>query len=70
VLPDVRNRRGPQLTDQHHVPVLNQVITLAVDQLDAHYAAAIRLYGVYIDHIIDMADMISTGIIQQFPARF
>jgi hypothetical protein len=49
---------------------LNQVIALAVDQLDGQYAAAIRLYGVYIDHIIDMADMLSTGIIQQFPARF
>ena len=49
---------------------LNQVISLAVDQLDGHYAAAIRLYGVYIDHILDMADMLSTGIIQQFPARF
>ncbi|MGH2891909.1 MAG: hypothetical protein ACRDPM_01390 [Solirubrobacteraceae bacterium] len=49
---------------------LNQVIALAVDELDGHYAAAIRLYGVYIDHIIDMADMLSTGIIQQFPARF
>jgi hypothetical protein len=49
---------------------LNQVIALAVDQLDGHYAAAIRLYGVYIDHILNMADMLSTGIIQQFPSRF
>jgi hypothetical protein len=49
---------------------LNQVIALAVDQLDGHYAAAIRLYGVYIDHIISMADMLSTGIVQQFPSRF
>ena len=49
---------------------LNQVIALAVDQLDGHYAAAIRLYGVYIDHIISMADMLSTGIIEQFPSRF
>lgn len=49
---------------------LNQVIALAVDQLDGHYAAAIRLYGVYIDHIIEMADMLSTGIIEQFPSRF
>jgi hypothetical protein len=49
---------------------LKQVIALAVDQLDGHYAAAIRLYGVYINHIIDMADILSTGIIQQFPARF
>jgi len=49
---------------------LNQVISLAVDQLDGHYAAAIRLYGVYIDHIISMADMLSSGIIEQFPSRF
>jgi hypothetical protein len=46
------------------------VIAVAVDQLDGHYAAAVRLYGVYIDHIIDMADMLSTGIIEQFPSRF
>jgi hypothetical protein len=46
------------------------VITLAVDQLDGRYAAAIRVYGVYIDHILDMADMLSTGIIEQFPSRF
>jgi hypothetical protein len=49
---------------------LNQVIALAVDQLDGHYAAAIGLYDVYIGHIIDMADMLSTGIMEQFPARF
>jgi hypothetical protein len=49
---------------------LNQVIGLAVDQLQGHYSAAISLYGVYIDHILDMADMLSRGIIQQFPARF
>lgn len=49
---------------------LNQVIALAVDQLDGHSAAAIRLYGVYIDHILNMADMLSTGIIEQFPSRF
>ncbi len=49
---------------------LNQVIALAVDQLDGHYSAAIRLYDVYIGHIIDMADMLSTGIMEQFPARF
>jgi hypothetical protein len=49
---------------------LDQVVALAVDQLQGHYAAAIRLYDVYIDHILDMADMLSTGIMQQFPARF
>jgi hypothetical protein len=49
---------------------LNQVIGLAVDQLQGDYEGAIRLYDVYIAHIIDMADMLSTGIIEQFPARF
>ena len=49
---------------------LNQVVALAVDQLKGHYPAAISLYGVYINHILDMADMLSSGIIQQFPARF
>jgi hypothetical protein len=49
---------------------LNQVVALATDQLEGRYADAIRLYDVYIGHILDMADMLSTGIIQQFPAQF
>jgi hypothetical protein len=49
---------------------LNQVIALAVDQLQGHYAAAVRLYDTYIRHILDMADMLSSGIMQQFPNRF
>jgi len=49
---------------------LNQVIALAVDQLKGHYQAAIHEYGVYIDHILDMAHMLSTGVEQQFPSRF
>jgi hypothetical protein len=49
---------------------LDQVVSLAVDQLQGRYAAAVRLYDVYIGHILDMADMLSTGIVQQFPARF
>jgi hypothetical protein len=49
---------------------LNQVIALAVAQLQADYPAAIRLYDRYIAHILDMADTLSTGIIEQFPARF
>ena len=49
---------------------LNQVVALAVDQLEGHYTQAISLYNRYIGHILDMADMLSTGIIQQFPAQF
>ena len=51
-------------------PHLNQVVALAADQLKGHYVAAITLYDRYIGHILDMADMLSTGIMQQFPARF
>ena len=49
---------------------LNQVIGLAVDQLTGKYGAAVKLYDVYIGHILDMADMLSEGIIKQFPGRF
>ncbi|MBS1880756.1 MAG: hypothetical protein JST31_14695 [Actinobacteria bacterium] len=49
---------------------LNQVVGLAVAQLTGRYGAAIRLYGAYIDHLLQMADMLSEGIVQQFPARF
>jgi hypothetical protein len=49
---------------------LNQVIEQAVDELEGNYAADARAFAPYIRHIVDMADMISDGIIQQFPARF
>jgi hypothetical protein len=50
---------------------LNQVVALAVDQIKGRYGAGIRLYDVYIHHIlVGMADMLSNGIIQQFPSRF
>src|SRR4051812_36189609 len=49
---------------------LNQVIEQAVDELTGDYAAGARAFGPYIHHILDMADMISGGIIRQFPSRF
>jgi uncharacterized membrane protein YphA (DoxX/SURF4 family) len=49
---------------------LDQVVGLAVDQLEGRYGAAIDLYSHYIDHLLDMADMLSNGIVHQFPARF
>jgi hypothetical protein len=50
---------------------LKQVIGLAVDQINGHYRAGIRLYDRYIHHILSgMADMLSNGIIEQFPHRF
>ena len=49
---------------------LNQVIEQAVDELKGDYAASAAAYAPYIRHILDMADMISGGIIQQFPNKF
>ena len=49
---------------------LNQVIEQAVDELKGNYLAGARAFGPYIRHILDMADMISSGIIRQFPRRF
>jgi hypothetical protein len=48
---------------------LDQVIEQAVDELKGDYAADARARS-YIRHILDMADMISSGIIRQFPRRF
>jgi hypothetical protein len=49
---------------------LNQVIEQTVDELNGDYAAGARAFEPYIEHILDMADMISDGIIRQFPGRF
>jgi hypothetical protein len=49
---------------------LRQVIEQGVDELQGKYAADARAYAPYIRHIIEMADMISAGIIRQFPHRF
>jgi hypothetical protein len=46
------------------------VIQQAVDELTGNYAAGARAFGPYIQHILNMADMISSGIINQFPGRF
>jgi hypothetical protein len=49
---------------------LQQVIGQAVDELTGKYGAGAKAFGPYIQHILDMADMISGGIIRQFPSRF
>jgi hypothetical protein len=49
---------------------LDQVIEQAVDELKGNYTADARAFAPYIRHILGMADMISSGIIRQFPRRF
>ena len=41
-----------------------------VDELKGNYAADARVFAPYIRHILNLADMISGGIIKQFPNRF
>jgi len=49
---------------------LNQTLKEAVDRLNGRYAADIRDYEAVHAHILEMADMLSDGIMKQFPARF
>ena len=49
---------------------LDQTLGEAVSQLTGHYAAGVRQYDAIEQHILSMADMLSNGIVQQFPDRF
>jgi Flp pilus assembly protein TadB len=49
---------------------LDQTLAEAVDELTGHYHAGVREYAAIERHILEMADMFSTGLIHQFPGRF
>ena len=49
---------------------IDQTITYASDVIGGNYEAAIRDYGVAESHMFEMADMLSHGIVDQFPDRF
>ena len=49
---------------------LDQTIQEAVAQLTGDYAASVRTYDEIEDHILTMADTLSSGIVAQFPRRF
>jgi hypothetical protein len=49
---------------------LDQTLAEAVDELTGHYHAGVREYGAIERHMLEMADMLSNGLIQQFPGRF
>jgi len=49
---------------------LDQTLDEAVHRLSGDFAADIRDYERIHRHILEMADMLSTGIIEQFPRRF
>jgi hypothetical protein len=49
---------------------LDQTLKEATDRLQGRFAADIRDYESVHRHILEMADMLSDGIIKQFPAKF
>jgi hypothetical protein len=49
---------------------LDQTLAEAVDELGADYPASVAAYEEIHLHILDMADLLSSGIIRQFPRRF
>lgn len=49
---------------------ISQTVAYAAAQLQGDYAESIRLYDEAADHMADMADMLSAGIIAQFPDKF
>jgi hypothetical protein len=49
---------------------IDQTVAYAAAQLEGHYARSIRVYGRAERHMLRMADMLSSGIIAQFPGKF
>ena len=49
---------------------LDQTLAEAQHRLQGDFAADIRDYEAVHEHILEMADMLSDGIIRQFPTRF
>jgi hypothetical protein len=49
---------------------LDQTLDEATQRLEGHHRAEIRTYDAIHDHILEMADALSDGIVAQFPRRF
>lgn len=49
---------------------LDQTLDEATHQLKGDYAASIKDYERVVEHILGMADVLSDGIIKQFPSKF
>jgi hypothetical protein len=49
---------------------LDQTLDEATHQLKGDYAASVKDYERVVEHILGMADVLSDGIIKQFPAKF
>jgi hypothetical protein len=60
-------RRAMRSMMQTH---LDQTLKEAVDRLGGNHVAEVRDYDAIHAHILEMADMLSAGIVKQFAARF
>ncbi|MFL5842965.1 MAG: hypothetical protein ACJ77Z_21180 [Thermoleophilaceae bacterium] len=49
---------------------LDQTLSEATNRLGGNYAADVRDYEAIHRHILEMADLLSNGIVRQFPSRF
>jgi hypothetical protein len=49
---------------------LDETLAEAVDELGGNYPASVGEYQVIELHILAMADLLSSGIMRQFPDRF
>jgi hypothetical protein len=65
--PSVWTPAGTQEMMKTH---LDLTLAEAVDQLQGHYPESVADYDKVHDAILKMADMLSSGIIQQFPKQF
>jgi hypothetical protein len=49
---------------------IDQTLAYATAQLQGDYVASIKAYGTAEQHMLHMADMLSDGLVEQFPDRF
>jgi hypothetical protein len=49
---------------------LDQTLAEASDELQGDYAASVTAYEAIHQHILEMADLLSSGVMKQFPQRF
>jgi hypothetical protein len=49
---------------------LDETLAEAQHRLQGNYAAGVRDYDAVHHHILEMADILSAGIMRQFPKRF